>query len=101
MIPRAIKSCDANGHEWEERPSWWGDDEDKPAGDDQSLIYGVLQFGYGGFDEIVRQSDRFDEMGDARFDRLCAQKRLYSITRELQSINDNHNLPISLILDLV
>jgi hypothetical protein len=52
MLPRALKYCDANEREWEDRPSWWGNG-DVRSGDDQSLIWGILEYGYGGFDEMV------------------------------------------------
>jgi hypothetical protein len=93
MLPRALRYCDANEKEWEDKPSWWGDDQNSPTGDDESLICGILQYGYGGFDEMTRQDERFSEYsntasGDEHFDRWSAQKRLDCVTRELGAIDD-------------
>lgn len=90
MLPKALKVCDAKGKEWEQRPTWWGDDEGSPTGDDESLICGILQYGYGGFDEMVRQDERFSQYSssDEKIDRTAGQTRLDSITRELGAIDD-------------
>lgn len=92
MLQKALRYCDSTENEWEARPSWWGDDDNSPAADDESLICGILQFGYGGFDEMVRQDEHFSEHDDCssyeKFDRWSAQKRLDCITRELGAIDD-------------
>ena len=93
MLPKAVKMCDANEGEWEDRPSWWDNAHDGSTTDDESLIAGILQYGYGGFDEMVRQDERFADISlvsseDTHFDRLSAQKRLDCLTRELGAIDD-------------
>lgn len=96
MLPKALKNCDANGNEeWIDRPSWWGNDPNSPLADDKSLIWGILQYGYGGFDEMIRMDERFSEfctketgVADTQFDRLSAQQRLNCLTREIGAIDD-------------
>ena len=92
MLPRALKYCDANEREWEDRPSWWGNSHVR-SDDDQSLIWGILEYGYGGFDEMIRQDERFAKFASKGskteiFDRWAAQKRLDRLTRELSAIDD-------------
>jgi len=93
MLSKAGKKCDTNDTDWEDRPSWWCGESDSSTSDDENLICGILQYGYGGFDEMARLDDRFSESsleveGDIRFDRLSAQVRLDCLTRELSAIDD-------------
>jgi len=93
MLAKAAKKCDANESDWEDRPSWWCNEPDMPTKDDENLICGILQYGYGGFDEMVSLDERFldyelEAEGDVRFDRLSAQARLDCLTRELSAIDD-------------
>lgn len=93
MLAKASTKCDANVSEWEDRPSWWCDEPNTPTNDDENLICGILQYGYGGFDEMVKLDERFRDYGlegrgGARFDRFSAQARLDCLTRELSAIDD-------------
>jgi len=99
ILPKAIKSS-ASKDEWLDQPSWWGkgdgDLESSNASktDDENLISGILQYGFGGFDEMVRQEERFSKCTStpktrsSPFDRLSAQHRLDCLTRELGAIDD-------------
>lgn len=96
MVLKAMKKCEKNGNSWDEEPEWWGDDERYPINDDTSLLSGILQYGYGGFDEMVNQNRRFHAYTAAKagktssFDRFSAQKRIDMLTRELSMIDDGN-----------
>lgn len=96
MIVKAMKKCEKNGNNWDEEPEWWGGDERYPSNDDSSLLSGILQYGYGGFDEMVNQNRRFHAYTEAKtekktsFDRFSAQRRIDMLTRELSMIDDGN-----------
>jgi hypothetical protein len=87
MLPKAVKKCDSHKNEWANRPFWWNA-KDK---DDERLVSGILTYGYGGFDAMVKKDTRFSSVAmkkNSHFDRFTAQMRLDSLTRELSSIDD-------------
>jgi hypothetical protein len=95
MTEKAIKKCKKNGNYWDEEPEWWGSDDKHPASDDMNLLSGILQYGYGGFEEMVNQNRRFSAFAAAAkteeslpLDRFSAQRRLDMLTRELGIIDD-------------
>jgi hypothetical protein len=96
MIVKAMKKCAKNGNHWNEEPDWWGCDERYPQIDDSTLLSGILQYGYGGFDEMVNQNRRFRVHTAAKseksstLDRYSAQRRIDMLTRELSVIDDGN-----------
>ena len=99
ILPKAIKSS-ASKDEWRDQPSWWGkgdgdlESSNASTTDDENLISGILQYGFGGFDKMVRQEEIFlkctstPKSRSSPFDRLSAQHRLDCLTRELGAIDD-------------
>lgn len=94
MTEKAVKKCKKNGSFWEEEPEWWVSDEKHPASDDMNLLSGILQYGYGGFEEMVNQNRRYSVHAAVKteeslpFDRFSAQRRIDMLTRELGNIDD-------------
>ena len=98
-LPKAIKSS-ASKDEWLDQPSWWGkgdgdlESSNASTTDDENLISGILQYGFGGFDKMVRQEEIFlkctstPKSRSSPFNRLSAQHRLDCLTRELGAIDD-------------
>lgn len=63
-MPHAVMLSESCGDEWDYRPSWWICNADKagtpmPCPDDMDLLSGILDYGYSGFDEMVRQTETF------------------------------------------
>jgi len=104
MLSKAVKSVERQGsNTWKTRPKWW-----KPESDDHELVEGLLQFGYGGFDEIITNSsfcskiekeelsqDEYGEAVPSEFTRLSAQHRIDNVIKELNNLDDierNHNI---------
>jgi len=63
LIPKAVKNSRNHGDLWEKCPQWWGNNEDlddcSPCKDDQDLLSGILNYGYSGFDEMLKEGGCF------------------------------------------
>lgn len=90
LIPKALKQSTTD---WEDRPSWWSN-----VTDDYDLLAGILDFGYGGFDEMLDSDMPFcnkmkkeaDASGEPN--TLCrpvAQLRINHLTRDLHTIDES------------
>jgi len=87
ILPKAVKKCDSYRNEWVNRPWWWS----AKYKDDERLVSGILMYGYGGFDTMVKRDNRFSSMEgkhNSNFYRFTAQVRLDTLTRELSSVDD-------------
>jgi len=89
LILQAVKQSTT---EWEDRPSWWNSKNN----DDFDLLASILDYGYGGFDEMLESNVPFCVMfksdGNGEANALCrtvAQLRINHLTRDLHSIDDN------------
>lgn len=94
MVTQALKSLKRNGDLWEDQPSWWGKNVNPASTDDFELLSGVLRFGYGGFEQMLRDNDRFNESTSnndpsSRLYRSSGQQRVNSLTRELSTMDDS------------
>lgn len=63
-IAHAVMLSESCGDEWDYRPSWWICNAGKvgapmPCPDDMDLLSGILDYGYSGFDEMIRQTETF------------------------------------------
>lgn len=63
-MSHAVTLSESSGDEWNHRPSWWICNADKigtpmPCPDDMDLLSGILDYGYSGFDEMIRQTETF------------------------------------------
>ena len=63
-MPHAVMLSESCGDEWDYRPSWWMCNAEKvgspmPCPDDMDLLSGILDYGYSGFDEMIRQTETF------------------------------------------
>jgi hypothetical protein len=91
MVSKAVKNVRKNGDAWDGRPSWWKN-QSKKSSDDFDLLSGVLRFGYGGFDQMLRDNEHFCKYIDNGNDRLyrsSGQQRVNCITRELSGMDDS------------
>lgn len=94
MVSKAVKAVKRCGDVWEDAPVWWGRDIAPASQDDFDLLSGVLRFGYGGFDQMVKDNVRFCQLGGPnspqdRLYRSSGQQRVNSLTRELSTIDDS------------
>jgi hypothetical protein len=94
MVSKAVKAVKRSGDVWEDEPVWWGKNVTPVSQDDFDLLAGVLKFGYGGFDQMVKDNERFCQLGgnNSSHDRLyrsSGQHRVNSLTRELSAIDDS------------
>ncbi len=94
MVSKAVKAVKRSGDVWEDTPVWWGENIDPASQDDFHLLSGVLRFGYGGFDQMVKDNERFCQLGGPnspqdRLYRSSGQQRVNSLTRELSKIDDS------------
>mmetsp|Transcript_731 Transcript_731/g.851 ORF Transcript_731/g.851 Transcript_731/m.851 type:complete len:2199 (+) Transcript_731:210-6806(+) len=93
MVTKAVKNVMHGGDVWEGQPSWWKASSES-TDDDHDLLSGVLQFGYGGFDQMLKENDHFcneiqNGKSDTRLYRAMAQKRVNCMTRELSGMDDS------------
>jgi hypothetical protein len=91
LIPKALKQSTT---EWGNQPSWWNSVSD----DDYDLLAAILDYGYGGFDELVdanipfcnKLKEEADASGEANaICRPVAQLRINHLTRDLHSIDES------------
>lgn len=90
VIPKAQKQSTT---EWEDRPSWWSEEN----ADDYDLLTNILDFGYAGFEEMLDSSEtpfciKLKEEaseGEITFSRAVAQAHINQLTRDLHSIDDS------------
>lgn len=92
MVSKAVKNMKRNGEIWLGQPSWWNSTAD--SSNDFELLSGVLQFGYGGFEQMVEEIECFSGSAqnrklDDRLNRSSVQQRVNSITRELSAMDDS------------
>ena len=99
VVSKAIRSVGTSGDKWDGCPIWWGRDSGKDSNDDFELLSGILKFGYGGFDSMLREtyfsrrqinsrcsSDQSNKNDVFTLTRATAQHRVNQITRELHAI---------------
>lgn len=102
-LPHAVVLSESAGDDWDYRPSWWvcNTDSDDPAMlvmDDADLLNGILDYGYSGFDEMVKMTDSFKKRceqseGDGDiFTRATVQDRINHLTRELHELDGAINV---------
>ena len=100
LIPKAFKQSTFSNSDWEERPSWWNSVDNKSTlsdcQDDLDLLVGILDYGYGGFDCMLKHDFPFcirlkaEEKEDSRpLTRASVQARVNHLTRELHAIDDS------------
>ena len=94
MISKAMKSIKRSGDTWEGQPSWWAKKAPSTTLDDFELLSGVLRYGYGGFDLMLTDNDRFlaslhTNNSTDRLYRSSGQQRVNSMTRELSTLDDS------------
>jgi len=104
LMPKVLRNSRKNGDDWTKRPSWWSSTENA-CKDDANLLVGLLDYGYSGFDEMLRQNSSFrvridserktiEEAADSNetpqsgFTRAAAQLRANHLTRELNTLED-------------
>jgi len=101
-MPHAVTLSESSGDEWD-RPSWWICNADKigtpmPCPDDMDLLSGILDYGYSGFDEMIRQTETFflrcqgkerKKQSKSLFTRASVQQRVNHLTRELHELEDS------------
>ena len=102
-LPDAVVLSEVAGDDWDYRPSWWicNTDSGNPTmlvPDDTDLLNGILDYGYSGFDEMVKMTDSFqkrceqsDGDGDI-FTRATVQDRINHLTRELHELDEAANV---------
>eukprot|EP00559_Dactyliosolen_fragilissimus_P007770 CAMPEP_0184861966 /NCGR_PEP_ID=MMETSP0580-20130426/6527_1 /TAXON_ID=1118495 /ORGANISM="Dactyliosolen fragilissimus" /LENGTH=2276 /DNA_ID=CAMNT_0027359649 /DNA_START=192 /DNA_END=7022 /DNA_ORIENTATION=- len=105
LVVKAVKNLQNNGDCWERQPKWWVSNES--CQDDVDLLLGLLRYGYGGFDEMLRQTSNFhyrefesneimkknstnrgEKQYPSNFTRSSVQERVNQLTRELSSMDD-------------
>ena len=102
-LPHAVVLSEAAGDDWDYRPSWWvcNADEDgsiMPVPDDADLLNGILDYGYSGFDEMIKMNKKFQQRceqseGDGDiFTRATVQDRINHLTRELHELDGATNV---------
>jgi len=110
LMPKVLRNSRKNGDSWNKCPPWWSSREkDFPdataSKDDTELLVGLLDYGYSGFDEMLKQNSSFrarienekkayeesadnGEMFRPVLTRSSAQLRANNLTRELNSLED-------------
>lgn len=104
-LPHAIRNSTSKGDVWESPPKWWVCRPDHsgpmPCQDDMDLLGGILDYGYSGFDEMIKGTEAFRQRieEDAHnyrkkgkhaspFTRATIQGRVNSLTRELHALEE-------------
>lgn len=97
LIPRVLSQSSFVMTEWEDCPPWWNavtpGENNCHCQDDFNLLRGILDYGYGGFDSLLRHDYSFcmrlaaegDDESIHAFTRSSAQIRINHLTRELHS----------------
>lgn len=93
MVGKAVKNVKRSGDSWQGEPTWWNSSSESSY--DYELLTGVLQFGYGGFEQMIQEIECFAgkfEAGasDDRLYRSSVQQRVNSMTRELSGMDDSN-----------
>jgi hypothetical protein len=102
-LPHAVVLSEVAGDDWDYRPSWWVCKVDEgnptmPVPDDADLLHGILDYGYSGFDEMVKMTQSFKKRyeqseGDGDiFTRATVQDRINHLTRELHELDGATNV---------
>lgn len=103
LIPKVLKQSSFLSTEWEGRPSWWNNvrgDNNCTCEHDLDLLVGILDWGYGGFDTMVKDyvcslCTQLNEGPDEElkaFTRSVVQCHINHLTRELHALDDSEEM---------
>jgi len=93
MLFKATKNCLSSGETLETLSTKCTNNHELSSKHDKILLSGMLRYGFGGFDEMVRQSESSllfsdTDVGVKCITRKSVQQRLNHLTRELSALDD-------------
>jgi len=88
MLSKASRNFHSCGEKSETQETKFEHDIESSGKNDKFLLSGMLRYGFGGFDEMVKPPKSDMDLGMDCSTRRCAQQRLNHLTRELSALDD-------------
>eukprot|EP00555_Chaetoceros_dichaeta_P003700 CAMPEP_0198252260 /NCGR_PEP_ID=MMETSP1447-20131203/2790_1 /TAXON_ID=420782 /ORGANISM="Chaetoceros dichaeta, Strain CCMP1751" /LENGTH=375 /DNA_ID=CAMNT_0043937443 /DNA_START=1946 /DNA_END=3072 /DNA_ORIENTATION=- len=93
MLSKATKNSLSCGETMETLSTKWKNNHELSSKYNEILLSGMLRYGFGGFDEMVRQPESSPlypdtDVGVKCFTRKFVQQKLNDLTRELSALDD-------------